>query len=913
MHIYDTRPAIVGVTESWGRDEILDAELSVAGYELYRRDRSHRSGGGTLLYVSKSLQSAEASSDTYCNYDEAVASVISFSPDRKVLVLCAYRPPAINREDDLTLQNMIRSVPRDDYADVILMGDFNLPCIDWTDMSWASAADPFMDSILDSDLCQHVQVPTRGNNTLDLVFTCDDSAVRSVQVDTPLGKSDHMTVCFEYNTRSDLIAPALARRRCFARADFRRMNDLLARELPAIIESTREASVDEVWAQMEQAIESAIDQFVPLQTLSLRRKPIWADGPTWRALRAQKNAFRRYRRTRSGPAYDRYVTATDVAITMSRESVVRFQRLVARNIKSDCKSFWKYTNSNRISRKSPGPIRDPETDQLSTNDQECAEFFNKFFGSVFQVEPATDPPDPARRTTAQLSDIVIDTALVRKHLAALDPSSAPGADGIPNRLLRECKDSLAAPLAYLFRKSIESGMVPAAWKSAMVTPVHKSGAKSDPGNYRGISLLSAVGKLLERCIAEQLIAYIEENQLLKKNQHGFRAKKSCETQLIEFLNFVTECVNNGDAVDVIYADMRKAFDVVPHKRLIRKCELSFGLSGRLLAWIKNYLSDRFQSVSINGVASPLLEITSGVPQGGVIPPLLFLMFVDDMDDDVSASSYKFADDAKFCRRLHREMHEFDMWDLQHDLSALSQWGKMWLMQFNVKKFSSLHFGFWNPAQTYRINKEYIPHTASSQRDLGVIISDDLKSTAQCQKAANKAQQMIGLIRRTFRSLDKESFLCLYRSLIRPHLEFASCAWSPHLQRDIDLLEKTQARATKLVSAIRDLPYRERLEWLGLQTLQTRRYRSDLILMYKLIHGLAGMEFDHFFEFVSDGRTRGHMLKVRPRCHPRLECRKHFWANRVTEGWNNLPTELVTAPSLTTFKALMHEQGVLPSL
>jgi hypothetical protein len=378
-----------------------------------------------------------------------------------------------------------------------------------------------------------------------------------------------------------------------------------------------------------------------------------------------------------------------------------------------------------------------------------------------------------------------------------------------------------------------------------------------------------------------------------------------------FVDFVTTCVNDGDAVDVVYTDFRKAFDTVPHRRLLNKCELSFWIKGKLLAWIGNYLKDRYQFVSVNGADSPKILVTSGVPQGGILSPVLFLMFIEDMDDPISGAVFKFADDAKIVRRLHREHVSLDIHDMIGDLVALKEWSEKWGMKFNVSKFRTMHFGFWNPEFQYRICGRYL-ESAEQHRDLGAIISSDLKASRHCEQAVKKANRIIGFISRCFVHMGKRMFLPIYYSLIRPILEYASCAWNPHHARNITLLERTQARATKLVKEIRHLEYEDRLRYLGLQKLETRRYRADLIMVYKMLNGLVQLDASAFFRVVQT-RARGHSLKLEPVITPRLDCKRYCFAYRVINGWNSLRDEVVTAPTLELFKSRLHSYGHLPEL
>jgi hypothetical protein len=276
------------------------------------------------------------------------------------------------------------------------------------------------------------------------------------------------------------------------------------------------------------------------------------------------------------------------------------------------------------------------------------------------------------------------------------------------------------------------------------------------------------------------------------------------------------------------------------------------------------LKDRVQSVIINGCRSKQFAVCSGVPQGSVLGPILFLFYINDLDDYVSSFVRKFADDTKIARRI-RMSHELlpclDSDDMQRDLDSLSEWCDKWQMSFNVMKCACLHFGHSNPRTSYKLNGVEIP-AKDTEKDLGVVVSADLKFSDHCSAAARKAEYVLWCIRRSIKNLNKTVFLHLYKSLVRPHLEYCSSVWCPHYVRDVDRIEKVQRHATKLCWSVSHLPYDDRLRALGLQTLRTRRIRSDLILLYKIVRGQVDLPLCNLFCFEGDTGTRGHNLRLR---------------------------------------------------
>ena len=370
---------------------------------------------------------------------------------------------------------------------------------------------------------------------------------------------------------------------------------------------------------------------------------------------------------------------------------------------------------------------------------------------------------------------------------------------------------------------------------------------------------------------------------------------SASRVLLEFLKDVTYVLDQGTDVDVIYLDFRKAFDKVPHKRLLKKL-WGYGIRDSIYAWIKDCLKDRKQYVKVDG-----RRVTSGVPQGSVLGPVLFLIFINDLPEVVTAVIKLFADDAKIYRGISTMEHAYH---LQSSIDNAVIWADQWKMFYNFEKCKHLHIGSRNEDIKYTMNtgQEVIEiETVTSERDLGVITDKALNFSEHINTKVNKANRNLGIIFRTFTFMGKEMFLNLYKSLVRPHLEYAITACAPLHKKDMIIIENVQRRATKLVRSISHLSYSERLKSLGLPSLEYRRERADVVEVYKIMNQIDNIDKDKFFTSSLYTTTRGHSMKLFKKQH-RLKLRSNSFSICVVDAWNSLPDSVVTAPSLDSFKA-----------
>ena len=377
-------------------------------------------------------------------------------------------------------------------------------------------------------------------------------------------------------------------------------------------------------------------------------------------------------------------------------------------------------------------------------DDDKARVLNNYFSSVFTVD--TDHQAPAtndRVFGTPLLTSQITTEAVRKKLLKLEPNKSPGPDKHHPFILKQLAHHVDTPLKLIFSKSLEEGKLPPKWKEAHVTPIYKKGDKHNPSNYRPVSLTSVVCKVMEMVVRDWLVDHMTKNSLFSGFQHGFIKGRSCATNLITVLDAWTEAMEDGISVDSIYLDLANAFDTVSHKKLLQKL-WSYGIRGSIHRWIEDFLTERLQRVLINGNPSEWNRVTSGVPQGSVLGPILFVVFVNDLPEVTSSTAQMFADDTKLYR--HVDTIE-DQQHLQKDLDELVKWAETWKMKFNASKCKVLHIGRTNPQHEYTMREGSETTTlevTALEKDLGIYVDPEMKFSQHIENQVNKANRILWL-------------------------------------------------------------------------------------------------------------------------------------------------------------------------
>lgn len=911
----DCKPDVIAITEvnsKSAKNKMQESEFYMDDYEQFSVNIGVNNARGIMLFVNKSLVSSQV--DVTTKFEECLFVHIKGNDNNKITIGVFYRSPSSLRDNDEYLCNTINQVMSSVNGNVLLLGDFNYPGIDWN--SWNTnninpncTENCFLVTLQDNLLMQHVDRPTRarGSDTphiLDLILSNDDF-VGNLCYLSPLGSSDHSVL--EFTCEINCTQKTALDKLDFNKANFDEFREYLNRDLVAQLDKSHD--VNSAWLVLKSIIMEGINRFIPkVSNNSWRKKLNWRRplAPNIRKLiKSKHRLWTRYCETKSKCIEKEYKNIRNKVKAECRKLSQKEQNSIAVHVKDNPKKFWKFVNSKTKSRNGIGDIRKLNTDgtfHLLSDDSDKCKVFSEFISEVYTVE-SKDAFNTLNLGLPynHMAELCVSDLKVFNKLSELKVDKSPGPDLIHPRVLYETRAQIASALKLIFQMSLDSGKLPCDWKKSTITMIHKKGNKSEAGNYRPISLTCICCKIFESIIKDHIIEYFTVNNLFSSKQFGFIKGRSTTLQLLNLINTWSTSLEYGGQIDVVYTDFEKAFDKIPHRRLMSKL-YSYGFNEVILSWIKNFLFDRQYQVKINDKYSDWSYVTSGVPQGSVLGPILFVIYINDLPQSCADSNtFLFADDAKMFKHIKTNSDELA---LLANCQKLYIWCEEWLMKLNTSKCkvlsigrnikSDFKYGF-NVSQTGFVELDRVENIT----DLGVIIDHDLSFKCHIYDKINTAYKMLGVINRNFKHIDKRTFLLLYKSLVRSHLEYAQAVWSPYKSTLLKDIERVQKRATKMVAGCRKLNYKQRLQYIKLPTLKFRRVRGDMIETYKILSNCYDKQVSLSLP-MNVGRTRGHSLKLKVE-RAKYDLRKYSFPVRIVNVWNALPDEVVLSENINSFK------------
>ena len=760
-------------------------------------------------------------------------------------------------------------------------------------------------SILDNGLHQLVEFPTRKGSILDLVIVNDPLIINNLAVCCPLGRSDHNMIefdllvnCIEGDANNDVIDIVSYN---FDKADWSSIRSALT-DVNWNAICLGFTDVDSMWNAFCIILWKIIDLHVPkrdqvakLKDTDKRKLPIHIR----KLFNKKASIWRIAKRTGSERRKSKHKEISKQCV----DAVNKFHsdkelRLID---KGNLGSFYKYVNSKTSYKSGVAPLKKPDG-SLAYDDLDKANLLNEFFSSVFTKDDGNVPyfQTSWSDTTPGLNSVCFTPDIIKKIVKKMKLNGSAGEDMFPSVLFKNVISEIAYHLSCVFNFSVSTSSIPVIWRSGIIVPIFKKGSANEVSNYRPISITCIACKLMESVIKDAILDHLQAHKLISRQQHGFIARHSTNTQLLECCNDWAIHLSAKKQVDIAYLDFAKAFDSVVHVKLLHKLQ-AYGIGGLILKWIKAFLCNRVQKVRIGRFVSDVCDVISGVPQGSVLGPILFIVYINDIcyipttiNDNITIKL--FADDAK----LYSCIDNIDSVNaMQLCLDKIVDWANVWQLQLSPAKCSILNLGKHRFINSYCIGGFRLPKV-DNVRDLGVVIDNQLTFKLHINEICLKAKQRSALILRSLYTRNKLILIKAFTVYVRPLLEYCCNVWSPHLLGMIDCIENVQRSFTKKLQGLGCLSYNERLNVLNIDSLECRRLKTDLTMYYQIFHNCVDMDADNFFTLSTHQKTRGHGLKIRK---PKIINFAHgnSFCNRAVSVWNALPGNIVNSDTLASFK------------
>ena len=886
-------PDIIALCETWLDETIADLEIFLPGYYIVRRDRNRR-GGGILLYVRDSIPI----STTVVHPTLELLSVELTLKQGPLLFCLIYRPPSADHSLS-ELELFLQSFPPSKLKSSVFLGDFNInllaPSSLSHDITTMMSSFHFFQAVTDP-----TRVSSKSSSLIDHAYISNPSLLRSCTTVSPLGSSDHSCVMLDLTWTA--LRPTRIRRKMWSykSADWDGANELL----PKSLDSPGPESLDDVdshWDFWKSHFLSTMSTCIPSRTITIKKSLPWINSDIVRVLRKRDYFFRLAKASFSPSARLKYCNFRNKAVSLVRKAKSTFLKAMSATIRTP-KDFWSMyysliPNRERI----PLTLKNGSTTASSPSSK--ANLLNSFFASCFSDAqgvplPACPPSGLPNLSTIQCTDDEVESLL-----CALKSNTATGPDGISSHMLRNTWFSISSSLCKLFNHSLSSGRFPSDWKLSNVTPVYKSGDKSLISNYRPISLLSIPSKLLERIVHRRLLHHLLDNSFLSPRQFGFRPGSSTQEALLTATHDWHRCLDRGLSTAALFLDLSKAFDRVPHGKLL--CSLSsVGVSGPLLQWFQSYLSDRSQRVVLNGHSSSALSVKSGVPQGSILGPLLFIVYIDSLAHvnlSPGTSIVLYADDILLYRTLSTYK---DNALLQSDVNTISSWIATSGLALNPSKSTLLVISRQRvkPVVALQILSTPVP-LSDSVKYLGVTLTSDLKWNMHVTNTCKSAKQKLGLLYRNFHQADQRTLTHLYKLLVLPKLDYCSSVWDPHTSALVHKLESVQSFAAKLCTRSWSDSSRRLFHSLNWPSLRSRRSRQKALLARRIIRNESIIPSTYY-------RPPNHL---NPRIHHAQSVSAPFARTTSFQSsffvsscsvWNSLPYDVISLTTPRAFKAAL---------
>ena len=881
-------------------------DLYLEGYQpIMRRDRRDGIGGGVAVYCSNYLGISRRS-DLESDNIEALWAEVS-SSNHKLLLCTCYRAPKMQMLFWDELQYMVDQTRADKVKNIVITGDLNAD--EHTQPRNNAAMMRFADA---NAFHVHVDKPTRITEStasiLDQFITNIPDNVSDVSIsEAPLLTNDHLTIFLSLNfkVKCDKAYDRLVW--LYDKADWiGYRNALESADWSPVFENESVDGACRIWTD---TVLNIARQFIPNKVIKVRPK----DAPFYNSdLRCMKRKvdrkYRLARRSQNPYHWESYCQSRNAYVAAVREAKEEHLLKTASDLRKhealSPKKWW-HTVKQMLGQNKQSQYPPLIDGDLTISDPKSkADAFNHYFigQTTLCDKHASLPTDYPSFDLSQLNNIVVTEEEVLDQLKGIKANKATGPDLISARMLKEAGSSICLSLTYLFNLSLQQGIVPKMWKDANVIPIHKKKDRCCISNYRPVSILSCVAKLHERIVFKHMYNFFQKNQLITAMQSGFRPGDSTTNQLLDIYHIICKAIDQKKNVRIVFCDISKAFDKVWHKGLLFKLSHA-GIKGMLLSWLRNYLSERRQRVTIQGHFSEWAQITAGVPQGSVLGPLLFLIYINDIVKVVKSSIRLFADDTTLYIEATDNQTSADR--LNEDLCGISQWARQWLITFSPEKTKSMLCSLRKHGQVPNL---YFDGTELNNVDshchLGINISYNLSWQKHIDDITAKANKRLDVLCRLSHILDRKTLTIMYNSFIRPVLEYGDIIFNGCTEAQSLQIEAVQKRAARIITgAIRGTPTRTMYDDLGWVTMKERRMYHCLCTFHKIVNNRAPAYLTEQLP-VNVGQRTGVNLRNSSRLSlqpARTSLFERSFFPTTTRLWNNLDESVRATSKISIFK------------
>lgn len=893
---------IICIAETKLNNTYETSKLELAGFkEPYRKDRDVNNGGGLLIYVKSNIHSIRRNDleDQFC---ENIWLEIR-SSNKKFLLGLYYRPPNSTSDYWDYFENNIELVS-DLNCDLLILGDFN------QDMLKTNTNNHLKQIMSKFSLTNLINEPTRITPTsetcLDLILTNHKSIITTYEVLAPF-HSDHCTVAAEVTFKTYKSLSYKKTLWKYEQADLESIKYKLETTNWSFINTLENMNI--INETFTKNLLDICNECIPKVTLTVRPndKP-WMTNEIRRIMRQRDRLYTKAKSKNNETQWHNYRLKRNEVIDEIRKAKKKYfqslqDQLACENLSPNkwykiAKEISKTKNKN-----DPSP---PLVNNGITNIHpfDKAEILNKHFSEISSIENEPQLPDQTV-PDFNLSNIIISEQDVGDQIQMLNANKPGGPDEIMPRLIKMTGKHLIKPLTLIYNKSIELGQVPCQWKMSNISAIFKGkGDEYNPSNYRPISITSCLGKILEKIIFKYLYNYLQEYEILTKYQSGFRPHDSTVNQLLEIYHIIIENLDKGKEIKFIFCDVSKAFDKVWHAGLLYKLK-KYGVNGNILRWFSSYLSERKQRVFNEGFYSTWKDTLAGVPQGSVLGPYLFLLYVNDIVDNIKSNIRLFADDTS----LFTVIDNTDSLNvLTEDLLNIARWAQDWCIILNPSKTKSMTFTRKksnNIASDILFDNQTITDEASHTH-LGITLSSDATWGEHINTIYDKAACRLNTLRMLKYDLDRKSLIRFYLSFIRPILEYGNIIWDGCNKQQSDLLESIQLDAARIITGLRrgtshSILYDE----LGWCSLSIRRKNSKLIHFYKILNYETPQYINDILNRYNTYQTNYTLRNQNLRYPtPRTTSFQNSFFISTIDAWNNIDPALNNATSLYSFKRIL---------